>query len=183
MKLYQDSIVGEVSIRTNARSRGISVRVKQDATISVTVPPWLPKRTLIQFLHNNSEQILRKQQLQRESAPDSVQYEQTIVELRVSARQYLPSRLMELAAVHGFKPNGIRVKHNHSNWGSCSSKGNINLNINLMRLPTELSDYVMLHELCHLKFLNHGPEFHALLESVCPGHREYGRELKKWQII
>ena len=103
--------------------------------------------------------------------------------LRAEARRVLPQRLEQLADENGFQVNGVRIKHNVSNWGSCSVKGNINLNLNLMRLPEYLRDYVMLHELCHLRYMNHGPEFHALLESLCPGHREYHRELKEYKLI
>ena len=106
-----------------------------------------------------------------------------VEELRRQAKAYLPGRLAELATLHGFQYNTLRIKHNSSNWGSCSSKGNINLNLNLMRVPQELQDYVMLHELCHLKYLNHSPQFHALLESVCPGHREKQRLLKNYKLI
>lgn len=73
-------------------------------------------------------------------------------------------------------------RDNVSNWGSCSSKGNINQNLRLVTLPAELRDYVMLCELCHLKQMNHGPEFHALLESVCPGHRELQRRMKAYRL-
>ena len=106
-----------------------------------------------------------------------------VEELRREAKAYLPGRLAELASAHGFQYNTLRIKHNSSNWGSCSSKGNINLNLNLMRVPQDLQDYVMLHELCHLKYLNHSPQFHALLESVCPGHREKQRRLKEYKLI
>ena len=106
-----------------------------------------------------------------------------VAELRAMAKEYLPVRLAELAAEHGFSYNQVRIKHNVSNWGSCSSKGNINLNLNLMRLPAELRDYVMLHELCHLKHLNHGPEFHALLEKVCPDHRSLQKRMKEYKLI
>ena len=103
--------------------------------------------------------------------------------LRAEAKAALPPRLAELAARYGFTYNKVRIKHNSSNWGSCSELGNINLNLNLMRLPEHLRDYVMLHELCHLRYLNHGPEFHALLESVCPGHRALNRELRSYKLI
>lgn len=103
--------------------------------------------------------------------------------LRREARKVLPVRLAELAAEHGFEYNQVRIKHNVSNWGSCSSKGNINLNLNLMRLPEHLRDYVMLHELCHLRYMNHGKEFHALLESLCPNHRELRKRLKEYKLI
>ena len=103
--------------------------------------------------------------------------------LRIQAKAALPPRLAELAALHGFTYNNVRIKHNVSNWGSCSELGNINLNLNLMRVPEHLRDYVMLHELCHLRYMNHGTEFHALLEEVCPDHRALARELKGYKLI
>ena len=103
--------------------------------------------------------------------------------LRIQAKAALPPRLAELAALHGFTYNNVRIKHNVSNWGSCSELGNTNLNLNLMRVPEHLRDYVMLHELCHLRYMNHGPEFHALLEEVCPDHRALARELKGYKLI
>ena len=87
--------------------------------------------------------------------------------LRKDAKLVLPARCRSLAERYGFTVNKVFIKHNRSNWGSCSAKGNINLNLNLVRLPAELRDYVILHELCHLKELNHGAAFHALLESLC----------------
>jgi len=118
----------------------------------------------------------RKRKLTAEQAAE-------VERLRAQAKAALPPRLAELAALHGFTYNQVRIKHNSSNWGSCSELGNINLNLNLMRIPEHLRDYVMLHELCHLKYLNHGPEFHALLESVCPGHRALNRELRTYKMI
>lgn len=115
----------------------------------------------------------------RRKLPDTPEVE----ELRKAAKAYLPGRLRELAALHGFSVNSVRIKHNVSNWGSCSAKGNINLNLNLMRLPKDLQDYVMLHELCHLRHMNHGEEFHALLESLCPNHAELRKRLKEYKLI
>ena len=102
--------------------------------------------------------------------------------MRAQAKAELPPRLAALAAQHGFQYKRVFIKNNRTNWGSCSSLGNINLNLRLVSLPQELQDYVMLHELCHLKYLNHGPEFHALLESVCPGHRALARQMKEYKI-
>ena len=106
-----------------------------------------------------------------------------VEKLRAEAKESLPPRLRELADLHGFQYNRVFIKNNISNWGSCSSKGNINLNLRLVTLPEELRDYVILHELCHLKYLNHGKDFHALLEKVCPGHRELAKELKQYRIV
>jgi hypothetical protein len=102
--------------------------------------------------------------------------------LRAQAKSDLPPRLAQLAALHGFHYKKVFIKNNISNWGSCSVRGNINLNLRLVTLPQELQDYVMLHELCHLREMNHGPRFHALLESVCPGHRALAKELRSYRI-
>ncbi len=90
-------------------------------------------------------------------------------ELRLQARQYLPSRLRELARRHGFQPTGVTLKNLASRWGSCSSRGHINLNVWLMAAPAHLVDYVLLHELCHLREMNHGPRFWALLDQLTAG--------------
>lgn len=120
-----------------------------------------------------------KRQRPRRKLEDTPQVE----ELRKLAKEVLPARLAELAALYGFEYSGVRIKHNVSNWGSCSAKKNINLNLNLVRLPDDVRDYVLLHELCHLRYLNHGPEFHSLLELLCPNHRNLARQLKDYKLI
>lgn len=87
--------------------------------------------------------------------------------LREEAKILLPQKLSYFSDQYGFHFHKVTIKHNSSNWGSCSRAGNINLNLNLIRLPEPLCDYVILHELCHLKEPNHGPRFHALLERLC----------------
>ena len=87
--------------------------------------------------------------------------------LRKDAKLILPARCRSLAERYSFLVNKVFIKHNRSNWGSCSARQNINLNLNLIRLPAELRDYVILHELCHLRQMNHGPEFHRMLETLC----------------
>ena len=134
------------------------------------------KITLGDILSGRVRIVVRRRRRKLAETPE-------VKQLRAEAKAYLPARLKELADLNGFRYNQVRIKHNVSNWGSCSVKGNINLNLNLMRLPEELRDYVMLHELCHLKHLNHGPQFHALLESVCPEHRRLQRQLKDYKLI
>ena len=122
---------------------------------------------------------------------DNVAMDKYVERLRLEARTILPGRLAELSRYASektgmdFSFNRVTIKHNCSNWGSCSRKRNINLNLNLMR-PTVtpvLRDYVLLHELCHLQVPNHGPRFHALLEQVCPGHRALSRQLSCYRLI
>lgn len=88
---------------------------------------------------------------------------------RWEARHYLPSRLRELARLHDFSCNRVSIRNNRSNWGSCSSKDNISLNMKLMMLPYHLIDYVLLHELVHTRIRNHGPDFHEMLDELTLG--------------
>ncbi len=92
---------------------------------------------------------------------------------RQHARDYLPRRLDDLAARYGFKYAQLRIKNQKTRWGSCSAKGNINLNLRLMMAPDDAIDYVLIHELCHLRELNHSPAFWALVESVRPDYRHW----------
>lgn len=86
--------------------------------------------------------------------------------LRFEAKEYLPKRVAELANHFGFLYNQVYIKNQRTRWGSCSSIRNINLNLNLMRLPTILIDYVILHELTHLTVQNHGIDFWNLLNKL-----------------
>lgn len=100
---------------------------------------------------------------------------------RWEARKYLPGRLAELSALHGLPYNKVSVRHNRSNWGSCSSKNNISLNLMLMSLPDHLTDFILLHELAHTKIKNHGPAFWALLDTLSGGRaKELTREIRKF---
>lgn len=72
----------------------------------------------------------------------------------------------------------ISIRAMRSRWGSCSSKGKISINMHLMKAPRECIDYVILHELCHLKELNHGSRFYQLLATVCPDWRAAEQTLK-----
>ena len=72
-----------------------------------------------------------------------------------------------------FRFRRVAIKNNRTNWGSCSTLRNINLNMYLVLLPTELMDYVIAHELCHLVYPNHSPRFHALLNAITDGKEKY----------
>lgn len=100
---------------------------------------------------------------------------------RTEAKDYLPVRLGHLADYNGFQYNRVFIRNNRSRWGSCSAKNNINLNLHLMRLPGELIDYVLVHELVHTRHKNHSREFWDKLESCIMDARILDRELKKYR--
>ncbi len=97
--------------------------------------------------------------------------------LKKDAKAYLTPRINFLAKQSGFEFDRLRFSHNSTNWGSCSPSKTISLNISLMKLPNELIDYVIIHELCHLKHMNHSPAFWSLVESFLPDYKKLKKQL------
>ena len=103
--------------------------------------------------------------------------------LKQEAKRILPARTKFLADKHGFSFSSVKIQSSKSRWGSCSQGENINLSFYLMLLPLHLADYVILHELCHTKEMNHSPRFWRLMDKVTDGQSSKLREeVKKFHI-
>lgn len=102
--------------------------------------------------------------------------------LKLEGQKYLPQRLDELAKIHKFKYKEVLVNYSKTKWGSCSSQDVIRLNYHLMRLPDSLCDYVLLHELAHIKVKNHSATFWKLLRTLDSRALDWDRELKNYHI-
>lgn len=103
--------------------------------------------------------------------------------LHIEAKRYLPSRVSELADNHGFKYGKISLRNQKTRWGSCSFHDNISLNIQLMRLPSHLIDYVIIHELCHTVHKNHSSQFWELAHEIMGSSLYFCKEEMKNQRI
>lgn len=104
--------------------------------------------------------------------------------MRHRARQVLPQLLKEVADRHGFQYTTLKINSSKGRWGSCSTIKGINLSISNMILPKHLTEYVILHELCHTVYMNHGSDFKTLLNRLSNGKMaEYDKELKRYSTF
>lgn len=167
VKILSDPQVGDVIFNRSVRSRSISIRVHPSKGVTVTFPYIVPYAAARAFYQMRRDWVLETMARQKEKYKDvHMPSADEIEALRRKAKAELPPRLSQLAARYGFTYNRVTIKHNATNWGSCSARSNINLNLNIVRLPKVLQDYVLLHELCHLRHQDHGHGFHLLLEHV-----------------
>ncbi len=163
-----DPEIDAVKFRKSARARRMSIRVHPVKGVTISIPSLVPYSAAQLFFRAKRGWIISTVAAQKEKFKDvHVASSAEIADLRRRAKSELPPRLAELAARYGFIYNRLAIKHNATNWGSCSTRNNINLNLNIVRLPSVLRDYILLHELCHLKHHDHGHGFHLLLEHVC----------------
>ena len=166
-KAYTDPLLGEVLFNKRKGLSRMSIRVHPVKGVSVSVPYIMPYAAAVAFFKLKRDWVIQTIQRQKERYKDVPKADPAQIEsMRKQAKQILPSRLKELADRYGFIYNRVAIKHNATNWGSCSTKSNINLNLNIVRLPAVLQDYILLHELCHLRHHDHGHAFHLLLEHV-----------------
>ena len=164
------------------RAKRYLLRVADDGTVRVTVPRWGSKRDAAAFAERESGWI-EKQRRQRERdrlrRPVSTLTPEAERELRDRARRELPARLRELAAGHGLEVERISVRNQRWRWGSCSRKGRICLNWRLVQMPDSVRDYVMIHELMHLKRMDHSATFWRLVARACPDFKAARAWLRK----
>jgi Predicted metal-dependent hydrolase len=104
--------------------------------------------------------------------------------LRHEAKRILHVRTKELAGKHGFKFAKVKINNSRTHWGSCTGQKNINLSLSVMLLPEHLSDYILLHELCHTIEMNHSERFWSLMDKVTEGKfLQYRKELRKYRML
>jgi len=153
------------------RARRYLIRVEDDGRVRVTVPRWGSKREAAAFAEREYAWI-EKQRARlagqraapaREPMPKEIERE-----LRNRAKRELPGRLLELAARHALTVTRVSVRNQRWRWGSCSRSGHICLNWRLVQMPDAVRDYVMIHELMHLRRMDHSPKFWKLVEAACP---------------
>jgi predicted metal-dependent hydrolase len=162
------------------KARRYVIRVRADGSVRVTVPRWGSRRDAELFVEQQRPWIERQQAQLRTRAPRRLAYTpEAITELRRRAARELPEELRRLAAHNGLHVSRISVRNQRSRWGSCSPSGHICLNWRLILMPDSVRDYVLVHELMHLRRLDHSRHFWRLVALVCPNYAEARQWLRE----
>ena len=161
-------------IRSNRKT--IAMRITGPDTVEIRAPRRMPQAQIDDFIERH--QAWLEKRIARIPQPASPFTEEGIRALADKALQVIPDRVRHYAALIGVNYGRITIRNQKSKWGSCSAKGNLNFNCLLMLCPSEVLDYVVIHELCHRKEMNHSPKFWAEVEKYVPDHKTQRKWLK-----
>ena len=149
------------------RARRYVLRVDSDGRLRVTIPRGGSRREAEAFVQRNIDWVAR----QRARTRHELRPIENDNALRQQARRELPTRLLELATRHGLAVSRVSVRNQRSRWGSCGRDGHICLNWRLVLMPESVRDYVLVHELMHLRRMDHSPAYWRLVAEACPDYR------------
>jgi len=175
--------VGPVLFERSNRAKHVNISVKPFKGVRVAVPDGLSFKKAEGFVHAKTDWIQRHLVRIKQYEEESRLASDTSVDIdRSRAKRKLTRRLKHLALKHGFTYNKVFIRNQKARWGSCSHKNNISLNIRIIRLPEELMDYVILHELTHIRFKNHSNYFWAELNRLVGNGKGMASRLREYEI-
>ena len=170
------------TIVIRSRRKTLSMQVKGDGQVEIRAPLRTSDAEIRRFLETHrrwlEKHLQKAQALQQAKAGVRKLTGAEIAELKKKAKRVLPERVAYWAPQIGVKPGRIAIRCQKTRWGSCSAKGNLNFNCLLMLAPDGVIDSIVVHELCHLKHMNHSKRFYAEIEKVLPDYRQHQQWLK-----
>lgn len=170
-------------IRSNRKT--VAIQVNSDLSVTVRAPRSASEKEIEEILKKKEVWISRhiekiKETKERfEAEPTEKLTREKVIALAEEALKVIPERVEYFAKVIGVTYGKITIRNQKTRWGSCSSKGNLNFNCLLMLAPPEVLDYVVVHELCHRKQMNHSKAFWLEVEKVLPNYKEVRKWLKE----
>ncbi len=170
-------------IRSNRKT--IAIQITQDLRVIVRAPHYVSQKEIDRVLKEKEFWILKNiEEIKKNRVGDPEELTRAqIDELGDRALEYIPKRVIYFSMLMKVYFGTITIRNQKTRWGSCSSKGNLNFNCQLMRMPPEVIDYVVVHELCHLKEMNHSKAFWEEVEKVMPDYKKHREYLKKQRIL
>ncbi len=168
----------EIVILRSAR-KTISLEMKPNGILQVKAPLRLSQRDIMEHVARHGNWIAKQMERQKKVSEADALTEQELKALKKRARQVFLERTAYFAPLVGVDYGSITVRLQKSRFGSCSRQGNLNYNAALLLAPPEVLDYVVVHELCHRKHMDHSREFWQEVGRVCPGYRSHKNWLKE----
>lgn len=164
---------------TRSSRKTISIQVTPEGTVIVRCPRRMRQADIQRFLSEKSGWI-EKHLRAVEARPQMPKFTpEELRSLALQAKEALPPRTAFFAERMGVTYGRITIRSQHTRWGSCSARGNLNFNCLLMLAPPEVRDYIIVHELCHRRHMDHSAAFWAEVEAVLPHYREPKKWLKE----
>jgi len=176
--------IGEYNVEVRrSKRKSATIKITADMQIVVFVPLYVSDNEIEKMVISKSKWIdkhmLKVQStIDEKSKLEKITFEQ-VKELADQAVEYIPKRVKYYAEKENFVYNKITIKNLVSRWGSCSTKGNLNFNCLLMLTPDYVIDYIVVHELCHLREMNHSEKFWAEVEKIMPDYQRAELWLKQ----
>lgn len=170
-------------IRSNRKT--VAIQVNSDLSVTVRAPRSVSEKDIEEILKKKEAWIskhiekIKKTKERLEAEPTEKLTREKVIALAEEALKVIPERVEYFARVIGVTYGKITIRNQKTRWGSCSSKGNLNFNCLLMLAPPEVLDYVVVHELCHRKQMNHSKAFWSEVEKVLPDYKEARKWLKE----
>ena len=175
-KIVKIPKIGPVLFKKSNRAKRINISIREISDVRVSVPFNISFESAEQFvclktdwIRNNLKKISKNKTKLEEVDKNH-------------ARKILKQRLDQLCEKHNFLYANLSIRNQKTRWGSCSAKNNISLNAKLTKLPKELMDYVILHELVHTRVKNHSKDFWDTLDKYVQNSKKIDKKLKKYSL-
>lgn len=169
-------------IKKNCRAKRIGITVFPGGKLKLTVPWPVSIKRAEAFLSENASWVL-KNLAKAKLLPKASRKRDEYKKIKHSAEEIIKKRVFEINQFYKFNFGRIAIRNQGTLWGSCSSNGNLNFNYKLALLPRKYTDYVIIHELCHLREMNHSQRFWNLVEKKVPDYKIIRKELRKLSIF
>ena len=166
-----------------SKRKTLSLEVKENGEVVLRVPFWCSSKTIDDFVNAKNDWLKSALERQKKISENKVQLDdKRIAELKRSATILLPERVSYYSKLMGVEPTGIKITSAQKRFGSCNTKNSICFSYLLMLYPQEAIDYVVVHELAHIRFHNHGKDFYSFIESVLPDYKNREKILKDFFV-
>lgn len=173
----------DYTLKRYKKSKKLRLIIKNTGQVIITAPYLLSQKYIDVFFKEQENWIKEKVNVFKSMPqPDIKTKKGDYKKYKENARSLAQAKLEKINSFYKFKYNKIAIRNQKTRWGSCSARKNLNFNYKIVFLPEHLADYVITHELCHIREMNHGPKFWNLIAQTIPKYKEFHTQLKSFRM-